>query len=131
ARERTTVKASKSSEIGLRLTPDDLGTLQRGPFKDFDTVLEARRQEADEFYASVTPPGVSSDAALVMRQALAGMLWSKQFFYYDIGKWLDEHGINPYAPRGVARRNTQWAHMVNADVISYAVFCLEKKKRMT
>src|SRR5262249_54647027 len=118
AHYQITVKAGKSTEIRLRLTPDDLGTLQRGPFKDFDTVLEARRQEADEFYASVTPPGVSSDAALVMRQALAGMLWSKQFFYYDIGKWLDEHGVNPYAPRGVSLRNTQWAHMSNADVIS-------------
>jgi len=118
AHYQITVKAGKSAEIKLRLTPDDLGTLQRGPFKDFDAIFKARRQEADEFYASVTPSGVSSDAALVMRQALAGMLWSKQFFYYDIGKWLDEHGVNPYAPRGVSLRNTQWAHMSNADVIS-------------
>jgi hypothetical protein len=118
AHYRITVAGGRSAEIRLRLTPDDAATLARGAFHDFDAVLAARRTEADEFYASITPERVTPDEALVMRQALAGMLWSKQFFYYDIGRWLDGHGVDPYAPRGVSVRNAQWAHMVNADVVS-------------
>jgi hypothetical protein len=116
---QVTVPAGQSVVIRLRLTPDDLATHARGPFgPDFDAVVAARRQEADAFYASITPPGVSADAALVMRQALAGMLWSKQFFYYDLAMWLKEHGLDPYTARGTWLRNAQWAHMVNADVVS-------------
>jgi hypothetical protein len=118
AHYRITVGAGQSMEIKLRLAPVDAAAMARGPFGDFNTVLRTRRQEADAFYASITPASVSRDAALVMRQALAGMLWSKQFFYYDIGQWLDEHGVDPYAARGAAVRNAQWAHMVNADVVS-------------
>jgi hypothetical protein len=55
-------------------------------------------QEADEFYRSVTPPSISPDAANVMRQAIAGMLWSKQFFFFDGDNWLDEHRSNPSIP---------------------------------
>ena len=118
AHYRITVGAGQSVEIKLRLAPVDAAAMPSGPFGDFNTIVQARRQEADAFYASITPPSVSRDAALVMRQALAGMLWSKQFFYYDIGQWLDEHGVDPYASRGAAIRNAQWAHMVNADVVS-------------
>jgi hypothetical protein len=118
AHYRITVGAGQSVEIKLRLAPVDAAAMASGPFGDFNTVLQARRQEADAFYASITPASVSRDAALVMRQALAGMLWSKQFFYYDIGQWLDEHGVDPYASRGAAIRNAHWAHMVNADVVS-------------
>ena len=118
AHYRITVGAGQSVEIKLRLAPVDAAAMASGPFGDFNTILQARRQEADAFYASITPASVSRDAALVMRQALAGMLWSKQFFYYDIGQWLDEHGVDPYASRGAAIRNAQWAHMVNADIVS-------------
>ena len=118
AHYRITVGAGQSMEIKLRLAPVDAAAMASGPFGDFNTILQTRRQEADAFYASITPASVSRDAALVMRQALAGMLWSKQFFYYDIGQWLDEHGVDPYASRGAAIRNAQWAHMVNADVVS-------------
>ena len=118
AHYRITVGAGQSVEIKLRLAPVDAAAMASGPFGDFNTILQARRQEADAFYASITPASVSRDAALVMRQALAGMLWSKQFFYYDIGQWLDEHGVDPYASRGAAIRNAQWGHMVNADVVS-------------
>ena len=118
AHYRITVAAGQSVEIKLRLAPVDAAAMASGPFGDFNTVLQTRRREADAFYASITPASVSHDAALVMRQALAGMLWSKQFFYYDIGQWLDEHGVDPYASRGAAIRNAQWAHMVNADVVS-------------
>ena len=62
----------------------------------FDAVMEARRKEADEFYATVIPPSLDADAANVMRQALAGMLWSKQFYYYDVDRWLEERGADPF-----------------------------------
>jgi hypothetical protein len=85
----------------------------------FDGVMEARRADADAFYAGVIPPALSPDAALVMRQALAGMLWSKQFYYYDVDTWLEEHGADPFKTlRRTAPRNDHWHHMHNADVIS-------------
>ena len=58
----------------------------------FAQMMERRRREADEFYRAITPAGVSEDAANVMRQALAGMLWSKQYYFFDLAKWLEEHG---------------------------------------
>jgi hypothetical protein len=84
----------------------------------FDAVVEARRQEADEFYASVIPPSLNADEANVMRQAIAGMLWSKQFYYYDVDKWLEEHGADPFNPKRRAPRNDHWHHMYNADIVS-------------
>jgi hypothetical protein len=60
--------------------------------KSFAKVMETRQNEADKFYASLTPKGVNEDAARVMRQALAGMLWSKQYYSYDIERWAEEHG---------------------------------------
>src|SRR5204862_5710740 len=71
-----------------------------------------------EFYADVTPPSVGPDAARVMRHALAGMMWNKEFYDYDLVRWLEDHGIDPYVSEDVSHRNAQWAHMVNADVIS-------------
>jgi hypothetical protein len=119
AHYQVTVEAGKSAEIRLRLSSADLGALAPGPFgRDFDAVVDQRRQESDRFYESITPPSVGADKAMVMRQALAGMLWSKQYYYYDVTAWLKEHGINPYATRGSWLRNAQWSHMVNADIIS-------------
>jgi hypothetical protein len=91
-----------------------------GPFgPHFETVLQARRNEANEFYDAITPPSLDADAANVMRQALAGMLWSKQFYYYDVDKWLEERGSDPFSERRqAAPRNEHWHHMYNADVIS-------------
>ena len=60
-------------------------------------MLKARRTEADEFYATVIDPSLGADAANVMRQALAGMLWSKQYYEYDVHTWLREHGVNPWS----------------------------------
>jgi Glycosyl hydrolase family 63 C-terminal domain len=88
------------------------------PFAGFDDVLAARRREADEFYAAVIPRALDADAANVMRQALAGMLWSKQFYYYDVDRWLEEHGADPFDPQRQAPRNEHWHHMANADIIS-------------
>ncbi|HYX45860.1 MAG TPA: hypothetical protein VE820_03415 [Sphingomicrobium sp.] len=88
------------------------------PFgKAFDDAFSSRLREADEFYKSVTPASVSPDAANVLRQALAGMLWSKQFYYWDGDAWLDEHDAHPLH-HGRVFRNGEWFHMVNADIIS-------------
>jgi hypothetical protein len=85
----------------------------------FEEVLQARRQEADEFFTDVIPRALNADAANVMRQALAGMLWSKQFYHYDVDKWLEERGCDPFkATRKAAPRNDHWHHMYNGDVIS-------------
>jgi hypothetical protein len=81
-------------------------------------VLQTRRQEADEFYATVIPSSLNADAANVMRQALAGMLWSKQFYYYDVNQWLKERGADPFKPRRAGPRNDHWHHMYNAEILS-------------
>ncbi len=92
------------------------------PFEDFDQLFAKRIKEADEFYNAITPPLVSADPdrALVMRQALAGMLWSKQYFYYDLNRWLKEHDVGPWSSPEVRRRvrNSEWFHMENDDIIS-------------
>jgi mannosylglycerate hydrolase MGH1-like protein len=118
-----TVGARESRTLRLRLSdvapaawPTQNGLA--GPFADFDGVMEARRREADEFYASVIPPSLDADAANVMRQAIAGMLWSKQFYYYDVDRWLSEHGADPFNPRRRASRNDHWHHMHNAHILS-------------
>jgi len=81
--------------------------------------MKARRKEADEFYATVIPASLDADAANVMRQALAGMLWSKQFYNYDVDRWLSERGADPFkARRRAAPRNDRWHHMQNTDIIS-------------
>ena len=117
-----TLGAGESRTIRLRLSDQPMGNSQKalgGHFgKAFESVFKTRLQEADEFYAEVIPPSLNPDAASVMRQALAGMLWSKQFFFYDVGRWLKQHGIQPYKANQRSIRNDRWGHMVNADVIS-------------
>ncbi|MFL6240205.1 MAG: MGH1-like glycoside hydrolase domain-containing protein [Actinomycetes bacterium] len=89
------------------------------PFAEFDDVIATRRGEADEFYDAITPPAVSDDARTVMRQALAGMLWSKQAYYFDLDVWLREHSAHPLrSPVRHGSRNESWFHMLNHDVIS-------------
>jgi len=115
---RIDVPSGESRTIRLRLTqtpPDPGSPSQFG--KSFDDVFAARQNEADEFYKTVIPPQVSDDAALVMRQALAGMLWSKQYYCYDVDAWLAEHGNSSPDPQANIR-NGQWAHMANEDIIS-------------
>jgi hypothetical protein len=114
-----TVGPRGEAQIRLRLTSGAPGTLPRGPFGlDFDAVFDRRRREADAFYQSITPPALTADAAMVMRQALAGMLWSKQYYEYDVARWLEEHGVDPYVARNTSLRNAAWSHMHNADIIS-------------
>ena len=86
---------------------------------DFDAVFAERRAEADDFYDSLTPPSVGDDERRVFRQALAGMLWSKQYYHFDVDVWLEEHQAHPLAPNVLRRiRNHEWFHMLNDDVIS-------------
>ena len=112
------VGVGQTKVIRLRLSkraPDQ----KREPFgRQFDETFTNRLREADEFYKSVTPPSVSEDAAKVMRQALAGMLWSKQFFFFDGDNWLDEHRSNPLHTGYRNSRNSEWFHMLNHDIIS-------------
>jgi len=118
AHYKATVGAGQSKVIRLRLT--SVSANPKGlPFgKPFDDVFADRLREADEFYKSVTPPSVTQDAANVMRQALAGMLWSKQFFFFDGDNWLDEHHSNPLHTGYRNARNSEWFHMLNEDIIS-------------
>jgi hypothetical protein len=111
-----TVGAGEQRTIRLRLHDAALAS----PFDGgFDATAKVRRREADQFYASVIPGSLDADAATVMRQALAGMLWSKQFYYYDVDRWLEERGSDPFkANRRQAPRNEHWQHVYNADVIS-------------
>ncbi|HMF13348.1 MAG TPA: glucosidase, partial [Gemmataceae bacterium] len=114
---RLNVKAGEYKVVRLRLT--NVASGKHDPFSDFDDVLELRHKEADEFYDNVIPRSLTADQANVMRQALAGMLWSKQFYHYDVDKWLEERGSDPFkAKRKQAPRNDQWHHMYNGDIIS-------------
>jgi mannosylglycerate hydrolase MGH1-like protein len=113
------VGAGETKTLRLRLSDASSGREARGnPFRDFDALFKTRRQEADDFYASVIPSSLSADQAGVMRQAIAGMLWSKQFYLYDVDRWLEERGSDPFRPARRAPRNEHWHHMYNADIIS-------------
>lgn len=109
------VPAGASTTILLRLG-------SAGPadaFADASKVFTQRIAEADEFYDRITPSSLDADARLVHRQALAGMLWSKQYYYFDLEQWLSDHRSHPLlhtAQQGA--RNTEWFHMLNADIIS-------------
>src|SRR6201996_3455242 len=86
----------------------------------FQRVLAARQKEADQFYATVIPSTLSAAGGMGMGQALAGVLWGKQYYEYDVHRWLREHGVNPWDPEAPASsvRNVSWYHMIAGDVIS-------------
>ncbi len=117
AHYRVTVQPGQNQVIRLRLS--DMAPGNNGAYSDFDDVLAIRHKEADQFYDTVIPKSLNADQSNVMRQALAGMLWSKQFYHYDVDKWLEERGCDPFkANRKQAPRNDQWHHMYNGDIIS-------------
>jgi Glycosyl hydrolase family 63 C-terminal domain len=111
------IGAGQTATLRLRLSPADPGKAGN-PFTGFDQTIETRRREADEFYRAITPPKIGEDAANVMRQAFAGMLWSKQYYFFDADTWLEEHGIDPLQPTGRLARNAEWFHMINDHIIS-------------
>ncbi|MEW1826065.1 glucosidase [Streptomyces sp. NPDC088196] len=108
-----TIPAGESATVRLRLTAAELPDWTG----DFDTVMAQRRTEADEFYDGITSADTPVDERRLVRQALAGMLWSKQYYYLDVERWLSEHGVDPLAsdPRV---RNSNWYHMVNDEIMS-------------
>ncbi|MGA7318227.1 MAG: glucosidase, partial [Silvibacterium sp.] len=115
------VDPGETKVVRLRLT-QPIESAPESPFKDFDEIFADRLKEADEFYKSVTPPAVMADPdrAMVMRQAFAGLLWSKQYFYYDLNGWLKEHNVGPWSTPEARKkvRNSEWFHMDNDDIIS-------------
>jgi hypothetical protein len=117
---RLTVPAGGSVELRLRLRP--VAAASRPPdalAEDFLKVIAARQAEADEFYAELTPTGASADEALVMRQAFAGMLWSKQLYYYDVSRWLDGDPTQPVPPASRRNgRNARWRNFQAFDIMS-------------
>jgi hypothetical protein len=112
---RDKVRPGATRTVRLRLSH----VTCRTPFEDFDRTFQQRIAEADEFYAAIQKPNLSDDKKQVQRQALAGMLWSKQFYYYDIPQWLngDPAGSAPPESRKYGR-NRDWTHLNNFDVIS-------------
>jgi Mannosylglycerate hydrolase MGH1-like glycoside hydrolase domain len=102
--------------LRIRFRKTDAGG---APFRDFESVFSSRRAEADEFYSVLQKDIEDADARLVQRQALAGMLWSKQFYYIDIPQWLTGDPNQPPPPDQRRRgRNADWRHLNNADVIA-------------
>ena len=116
AHYRLVVPAGRTAVVRLRLT--DAGP--KAAFgREFEAVFARRIREANEFYARVIPATLSEDARSVARQAFAGLLWSKQFYHYDVRRWLEGDPAGPPPPaerRG--GRNHQWEHLYNDDVIS-------------
>jgi mannosylglycerate hydrolase MGH1-like protein len=119
------VPSGESVQVRVRLTAaggsiGNGGSSTKPLGQGFERVMAARRAEADQFYSTVIPPALSPDQAMVMRQALAGMLWSKQYYEYDVHRWLREHGVDPWSPKAqlTSVRNVQWFHMLAGDIIS-------------
>ncbi|MET0703925.1 MAG: glucosidase [Mycobacterium sp.] len=114
------VATGQTVELRLRLRPSAAGlerTAALGP--DYTAVFAGRQAEADEFYAELTPAAASADEANVMRQAFAGMLWSKQLYYYDVAQWLDGDPGQPLPPPARADiRNSGWRNFQAFDVMS-------------
>ncbi len=110
---RVRLSACSTAKAGSSAKGKPLGS-------SFQRILAARRKEADQFYATVIPDTLRPDGAMVMRQALAGLLWGKQYYEYDVHRWLREHGVSPWDPNAPASsvRNVPWFHMVAGDVIS-------------
>jgi hypothetical protein len=115
AHYRLNVPAGGSKTVRLRLNVK----ADRDAFEKFDQIFNSRLADANEFYDRITPKELSEDERRVHRQALAGMLWSKQYYYFDLDKWLIEHESHPMEGSGKGgARNAAWYHMLNRDIIS-------------
>jgi hypothetical protein len=116
ARYRRTIASGQSHTFRLRLSTDVAGA---AAFGDFDAIFAARMAEADEFYLPLAAPEVSADERSIQRQAFAGLLWSKQFYHYDVQRWLrGDAAYPPPPPERRFGRNHAWTHLNNHDVIS-------------
>jgi hypothetical protein len=116
---RLRVAAGESAVLGLRLNDAEPGNARPASSGDFDAVFAARQEEADEFYSTIVPSTLSVDAGNVMRQALAGLLWSKQYYHYVVRDWIAGDPAQPAPPaQRLHGRNREWTHLYNADIIS-------------
>ena len=117
AHYKLSIGSGETEVIRMRLADSDFK--ETNAFAAFDKTLSLRKDEADEFYATVIPQDLSADAQNVMRQGFAGMLWSKQFYHYVVKDWLQGDPGTPSPPQErQSGRNHQWTHVYNADVIS-------------
>jgi hypothetical protein len=104
-----------SSAVPTADEPPALGDFGAG----FESVFTARVKDADDFYATKTPPELSEDGKMIMRQAFGGMLWCKQFYHYDVRHWLDGDPASPPPPKErLQGRNKDWTHLYNDDIIT-------------
>jgi hypothetical protein len=112
-RHHLAVEPGQTVIIRMRLSPDGKSG------QDFDQIMAVREKEANDFYEGLTPAGASPDEAMVLREALGGMLWSKQFYHYDVHRWLVGDPAGPKPPDSrLTGRNSDWQHLNNRDVIS-------------
>jgi hypothetical protein len=109
------VGAGSTKSIYCRLSDVKL----EEPFsKGFENIFSKRKKEADDFYEAVLPKGLSNDMARIQRQAIAGLLWSKQYYYFDVEEWLNNSdGISPVSYGKKMGRNHEWQHLKNQDII--------------
>jgi len=115
AHYRLEVPAGGSQQVRLRLSARQSSK----PFEMFDEAVEARISDANDFYDRITPRSLTQDERRVHRQALAGMLWTKQYYYFDLDRWLSEHEAHPLVGKNHRNsRNREWFHMLNSDIIS-------------
>jgi len=113
---RRTIQPLETITIYCRLSSKP----HRSPFsKGFENIFTHRKLEADEFYKAILPGGLNPELANVQRQALAGLLWSKQYYHFDVERWLTEDdGITPVSSSKMSGRNSDWKHLKNQDIIS-------------
>ena len=113
---RRTVAPGDRTTVRVRLSA---GPIRSAPFDDFDKVLALRKAEADTFYAKLQRQISDEDLRRIQRQAFAGLLWSKQFFHYDVTQWLEGDPVQPAPPRSrLTGRNAEWVHTIMADIVS-------------
>jgi len=112
------LKPHEEGVIRLRLRDAALTGAVKPFGTEFDQIFEARKNEADAFYKKILAPNATPDETLVMRQALAGMLWSKQHYNFNVNTWLAERDVNPLSVPKRSVRNRDWFHMMNDHVIS-------------
>lgn len=113
---RCRIGGGQSESIYLRLSNKMIDT----PFPHgFDDIFTLRKEEADAFYAKVLASTTNPEMARIQRQALAGLLWSKQYYHFDVERWLtNTDNISPYSPSRLYGRNNDWLHLKNQDIIS-------------